>query len=140
MADVEGARVPEATVDRGASEVAIPRLAEDIAALEAERSKMLSKTSFNLRRGLAGGIPTGTFFLLAGVAFLVISFFRNGLVWGSLVGALLLCVTGFLLYVLSCWSRWRAVEKKRVSSLAGLDEQIEEKQEEVQRHREIVSG
>jgi len=140
MADVEGARAREATVDRAASEVAIPRLAEEIAALEAERSKLSAETSFNLQRGLTGGIPPGTFFILGGVALLVMSTLKYGLVCGSVVAALLMCVIGFLLYALSCWSRWKAVEKKRVSSLAGLDGQIEGKREELRRHRAIVSG
>jgi hypothetical protein len=120
--------------------LAIPRLARQIAALGAERSKVLSKTSFNLQRELAGGIPTGTFFVLGGMALLVMSTLKYGLVCGSGVVALLMWVIGFLLYTLSCWSRWKAVEKKRVSSLAGLDRQIEKKREELQRHRAIVSG
>jgi len=140
MADVERARAAEATVDRAASEVEISRLTEEIAALEAERSKMSAETSFNLQRGLSGGIPTGTFFVLGGVAFLVMGVLKHGLVGGYLVGALLFWAVGFLLYVLSCWSRWKAVEKKRVSSLASLERQLEGKRTELQRHREIVSG
>ena len=140
MADVEGAQVSEATVDRAASEAAIQRLTEEIAVLEAERSKVVSETSFNLRRGLSGGIPTGTFFVLGGVGFLVMGILKHGLAGVYVVGALAFWAVGFLLYFLSCWSRWQAEEKKRVGSLASLDRQIEEKREELERHRAIVAG
>jgi hypothetical protein len=133
MPDSEVAGVPKTTIDEQVPETATPDLAQEIAALEAERAKVLPKTSFNLRRGLEGGIPTGTFFMLGGVAFLVLNLLRHGLVLSYVLGALALFGIGLLLYVLSCWSRWRKAESKRQSLLAVLDQQIERKRNELQR-------
>ena len=63
-----------------------------------ERAKVVGKRSFNLRRGLEGGIPTGAFFMLGSIAFLVVSLFQHGLVWGYVLGALLLFLAIALLF------------------------------------------
>jgi hypothetical protein len=140
MSDIADARVPKATIDEEVPETAVPDLAKEIAALEAEREKVLPPPSFNLRRGLGGGIPAGTFFMLGGVVFLVLNLLRHGLVWGYVLGALALFGIGLLLYVLSCWSRWRKEEDRRQSLLAVLDQQIERKRNELQRQGETPSG
>ena len=134
MSDIEDAAARETAIDKETPETVTPDLAAEIAALEAERTKVLGETSFNLRRGLeGGGIPTGTFFLLGSIAFLLVSLFQHGLVWGYVLGAMVLFSIGFLLYALSCWSRWRKEEKKRVSLLSVLDQQLERKRAELQR-------
>ena len=140
MSNIEDDGFGEITIDEETPERATPDVAAEIAALEAERAKVLGKTSFNLRRGLEGGIPTGTFFMLGSIAFLLVSLFQHGLVWGYLFGALVLFSIGFLLYALSCWSRWRKEEKKRVSLLAVLDKQIERKRHELQGQSETRAG
>lgn len=131
MPDPEGAQVPEPAAGAEPSPMPVPPIEAQIATLEAERSKVSTGTSFNLRRGLTDGIPAGTFFILGGVLLLVLGFLRNGLLLGYLGGALLLWVIGFLLYALSCWSRWRREEHKRLSLLAVLDQQIARKQDEL---------
>ena len=118
MPDSQYTPIPEAPGGSEASEGDVSRLAEKVVTLEAERAKLSPKTSFNLQRGLVGGIPAGTFFLLGGVALLVLGFLRGGSIAPYLIGGLLLGVIGFLLYLLSCWSRWRAAERQRLSSLA----------------------
>ena len=133
MSNIEDDGFGEKPIDEVAPETATPDLAAEIAALEAERAKVQGRTSFNLRRGLEGGIPTGTFFMLGSIAFLLVSLFQHGLVWGYVLGALVLFSIGLLLYALSCWFRWRKEEKKRVSLLAVLDQQIERKRAEAQR-------
>ncbi len=140
MSGIQDAQVPEMSVDTAPPQTPTPRIEEQIAALEVERLKVSSRRLFNLRRGLEGGIPAGTFFIVGGVVFLVQGLLRSGLELGYLAGALLMWVIGFLLYVLSCWSRWRSEEKRRLPLLAVLDAQAERMREELRRQSKTSAG